>query len=210
MKRVLMLSVSAAVMTCTASALADSPQLKGTYAANGTWSCISSGSFEDPPTYRAEGFGNNQWTAVQGIRTFNGDGTGSAHYILMGVVRPFPPAEPQPFPMGYFGEGFSTDVKYSFTYTVKGDGTWTSDAVPGSVVAVGLTGSRHGQTWTISEFPTITRYISTNASTLTDATLTPTVETLHYSNGPSPRICARQEVLTNLSNNQGGNSQGDN
>jgi hypothetical protein len=205
-----MLSIAAAVMTWAATALADSPQLKGAYAANGTTTCISAMAFGDPPTYLAESFGTNQWTAVQGIRTFNGDGTGSAHFILMGVTRPMPLAPPPPYPQGYFGEGFSTDLKWSFTYTVDGNGIWTSDAVPGSVVAVGITGSRHGQTWTISNFPTFTGYISTNASTLTAATLAPTVETLHYSNGPSPRICARQEVLTNLSNNQGGNSQGDN
>jgi hypothetical protein len=101
MQRLLMLSISAAVMTWAANALADSPQLKGTYAANGTITCISASSFSDPPKYLAESFGNTQWTAVQGIRTFNGDGTGSADFILMGVARPFP-ARASALPDGLF------------------------------------------------------------------------------------------------------------
>jgi hypothetical protein len=70
--------------------------------------------------------------------------------------------------------------------------------VPDSVVAVGLTGSLAGQTWTLGNLPTFTGYISTNASTLTAATLTTTVETLIRSGVSQPRICARQEVLTKL------------
>jgi hypothetical protein len=77
MQRVIVLSISAAVMIWAASAVADSPNLKGDYVANGTTSCISAMDFSEPPGNLALSFGNDQWTAVQGIRTFNGDGTGS-------------------------------------------------------------------------------------------------------------------------------------
>ena len=115
----------------------------------------------------------------------------------MGVNRPTPGTGSS----SYFGEGLSTVLTWSFTYTVNGDGTWTSHAVPGSVKAVGITGSRAGQTWTIDNFPTFTGYISVNASTLTAATLTPSEEILNFAFTPpvtTYRVCERSEVLINM------------
>jgi hypothetical protein len=78
MKRVLMLTVSAAVVTWAANAVADSPKLKGDYAFTGSATCIvdengfnpvpaGPGSFSPNPgrvwlhSYTVEGGSNLQW-----------------------------------------------------------------------------------------------------------------------------------------------------
>jgi hypothetical protein len=197
-----MLSISAAVMTWSADAVAASSKLKGDYGYTGTLACIFSPG--NPPTtppfsqdgkFLAQGFGVNQSVSVHGIRTFNGDGTGSATLYVVGVERPTPPQTT------YFGDGFSIQFTYSFTYTVNDDDTWTIGPLNGSITGSAVAGPRIGQTVEIDNFPTLTGDISQNAGTLTaTSTLTSQdnpVETLKFSSPPSPmyRICERSEVL---------------
>jgi hypothetical protein len=192
-----MLSISAAAMTWAASAVADSPNLKGDYGATGSASCIVSSAGFSPSNggYVALGTGPGQWLAVQGVRTFNGDGTGSATYYLMGVERPFNPSGPG------FGDAFSVKLTWSFTYTVNGD-TWTTDVAKGTLISGVLTaGPSAGVTFTIAGFPTFTGQVSTNGSTLTAATLTPSEEILNFAFTPpvtTYRVCERSEVLINM------------
>jgi hypothetical protein len=185
-QRALMLSISAAVMTWATSAVADSPYLKGDYGSTGSASCIVSPlPFIDDV---AQATGPIQWLAIQGIRTFNGDGTGSAKFSALGVARPAAGNK-------VAGEAFTVVFSFPFTYTVNGDGTWT--AVSGLVSGT----LESGPQFTITGFPTFTGQISQNASTLTAATLTPSQETIVYTQpGPSTvyRICERTEVLIKL------------
>jgi hypothetical protein len=195
-----MLSLSLAVITWTASAVADSPQLKGAYGFTGTAIRIVT----------PHGFNSNLEAfppvslfsdAVQGIRTFNGDGTGTVTGSSVGVDFD-----------GSAASGSSSTFSYSFTYTMNPDGSFTSHvaatppattpAITGTVTA-GPRSTPTNQTFTITGFPELTGQISQNAMTLTLATLTPTVETVTYSGGtPSIvyRICDRSRVLINLPN----------
>ena len=125
--------------------------------------------------------------AVEGIRTFNGDGTGTVKGSSMGIT----------FPAANEGAG-SDDFKFSFKYVVNSDGSWTSTVV-GNVTGTVNTGPRAGQTFTVSNLPDFTGLSSQNNSTLTAATLTPTIETVTYSNGDVHyRICHRSRVLISL------------
>jgi hypothetical protein len=68
-----------------------------------------------------------------GVRTFNGDGTGSATYNVMGIERSFNPSAPG------FGDAYSVKLTWSFTYKVEGD-TWTTDVASGTLVSGIFTG----------------------------------------------------------------------
>jgi hypothetical protein len=62
-----------------------------------------------------------------------------------------------------------------------------------------LTGSRAGQTYTLSNEPEFTGYISADEKTLVLSTPNPAVEIITYSDGNSfQRICHRSRVLTKL------------
>ena len=79
MQRVLMLSISAAVMTWAASAVADSPKLKGDYGFTRNEQCIvSSSPFTDD--HQAMVPSSRQGSVPEGVRTFNGDGTGTISF----------------------------------------------------------------------------------------------------------------------------------
>jgi hypothetical protein len=189
MKRALFWSASILAVTWAASAAADPPNLKGAYGFTGSAACMSAspGTGFNPNFTPTDGtFGES--FAVEGIRTFNGDGTGTVKGSSMGIT----------FPALHPGAG-SDDFQFSFTYTVNGDGSWTSSAVGGTLTGTVKTGPRTGQTFTISNFPGFSGLISRNGSTLTVATLDPTVETITYSNGDSfQRICHRSRVLIKL------------
>lgn len=191
MQRSRMWSVSIVVMIWSANAVADSPKLKGDYAFTGSAACIDTVSPNNfNPDFTPTGGSSStfgQSFAAEGIRTFNGDGTGTVTGSTMGIT----------FPAANEGAG-SDNFQFSFTYTVNSDGSWTS-AVVGLVTGTVLTGGRAGQTFTVSNFPTVTGMISKNGNTLTSATLTPTVETVSYSNGDvHNRICHRSRILTKI------------
>jgi hypothetical protein len=135
--------------------------------------------------------------AVEGIRTFNGNGTGTVKGTAVNItVRPTP--GPGGFPHFPPSAG-SADFSFKFTYTVNGDGSWTSTMVPGSYAETHVTGPRAGQTSTVDAIPPVTGMISQDGKTLIAAHLAPVVETHTYSNGDvDPQICHRSRVFIKL------------
>ena len=136
--------------------------------------------------------------SVIGIRTFNGDGTGTVKGTTVNVTsRP----TPGPFPTfpNFPPSAGSSSFQFSFTYTVDGQGGWTSVMVPGSYSQNHLTGPRAGQTSTIDAIPPITGMISNDGKTLIAAHTAPDVEIHSYSNGDVwPEICHRSRVFIAL------------
>src|SRR5690349_12467041 len=84
----------------------------------------------------------NRSFSVIGIRTFNGDGTGTVKGTAVGVThRPTP--GPNGFPH-FPPAASSADFKFDFTYTVNADGSWTSKMVPGTFNETFTSGPRNG------------------------------------------------------------------
>jgi hypothetical protein len=215
MKRVVGSSVILGVLIWAATAAADSPQLKGDYGFTGTAACLvapgSSPSATNPTPgtpllnsgfdpitlHPVDGKSFSRSFAVEGIRTFNGNGTGTVKGTEVGISVPPTPQSP-----GYPAFGPSAEsgkFSFNFTYTVNGDGSWSSAMVPGSYSETFLTGGRAGQTDTVDAIPPVTGLISQDGNTLTSAHLTPTVETHSYSNGDVwPQICHRSRVYIKL------------
>ncbi len=182
-------SISFVALTWAQTATAASPKLKGTYGFTGTAACLSTaapGPGFNPNFTPTDGSFGQSFTS-EGIRTFNGDGTGTVMASSMGITIP-----------ANVNSASSDDFSFSFTYTVNGDGSWTS-AVTGVETGTIKTGPRAGQTFTISNSPTSTGIISNNGSTLTLATLDPTIEIVTFSNGDvHKRICHRSRVFIRL------------
>jgi hypothetical protein len=221
-------SVSALTLTWTAVAAADPPGLKGSYGFTGTAAClVAPGHVGDPngpplpnptpgvalvnsgfqpnlrPNDATPGSSTQAFSlsyAVEGIRKFNGDGTGTVKGTTVGItVRPTP--GPGGFPHFPPAAG-SSDFSFSFSYTVAEDGTWTATMAPGSFSENHLTGPRAGQTSTVDAIPPVTGMISQDGKTLTGAHLTTAVETHTYSNGDvEPQICHRSRIFVKLGNN---------
>lgn len=134
--------------------------------------------------------------AVEGIRTFKRDGTGTVIGTEMGIVVP-PTPDGTTFPK-FPPSASSATFSYSFTYTFNNDGSFNT-MVTGSVTGTFQAGPRSGQTFTVSNFPPLLGRASNNSSALTLATLVPTVETITFSNGDVwPRICHRSRVLIRM------------
>jgi hypothetical protein len=226
LRPVFAVSVTALALTWAAAAAADSPRLKGSYGFTGTAEClVAPGHFGDPngaplnnpspgvalanagfqpnlrpndavPGSSSQSYGRS--FAVEGIRKFNGDGTGTVKGTVVGVTN-----RPTPGPGGYphFPPAAgSADFSFDFTYTVNPDGTWTSAMSPGSYIENHLTGPRTGQSSTVDAIPPVTGMISLDGKTLIAAHVAPTVETHTYSNGDvEPQICHRSRVFIKLS-----------
>lgn len=163
--------------------------LKGDYAFTGSASCLTSvGGFNTS----FQPIGANVSTTnfmTQGIRTFNGDGTGTVHdaYSISVVV---PPAVTPSASAFSFSE--------AFTYEVAPDGSFTV-ALNGPLTATETAGPAPGLT--ISEVDILQQgHISADGATLTaGAPSTPTVETLTFSTGlVEQRICTRSFTLIKL------------
>jgi hypothetical protein len=186
-----MLSVSIAVVIWAASAVADSPNLKGDYGFTRTVKCIVS---MDPSFPHDMTFG--EAFAEEGVRTFYGDGSGKQSFKALNII----------IPADHPGVASSEVTDQKFTYVVYGDGTWS---IPGggSITGTVDTGPRHGQTFTISDIAPAVGHISTNAATLTLSTVTtPTtadVETITHKMGTTVvdtfyRLCNRSSVEISL------------
>jgi hypothetical protein len=217
-------SLSALTLTWAAAAAADPPKLKGSYGFTGTAACLVAPGYAGNPSgppipnptpgvalpnsgFQADLRPNDVLTgvtasysysfAVEGIRKFNGDGTGTVKGTVVDIV-----GRPTPGPGGYPHfppSAGSADFSFSFTYTVDGDGSWTGTMVPGSYTETSLTGPRAGQTSTVDALPPVTGMISQDGKTLIAAQTTTTVETHSYSNGDvEPEICHRSRVLIKL------------
>jgi hypothetical protein len=217
-------SISVLILTWAAAAAADPPRLKGSYGFTGSAEClVAPGHIGDPngvglpnPTPGValpnSGFQPNLRPidsltgptqsyvysfGAEGIRKFNGDGTGTVKGTAVSVVgRPTP--GPGGFPHFPPSAG-SADFSFSFTYTVSADGSWTSMMVPGSFTETHLTGPRAGETSTVDAIPPVTGMVSRDGETLIAAQTTPVVETHTYSNGDvDPQICDRTRVFIKL------------
>lgn len=174
--------------------------LRGDFAFTGSAVCVNSGAnFATTPPTPPLGFTVDlvpigpsfvSTNSVQGILTFNGDGTGSAvqHFVSLGNP----------------GAGSVIDSSNQFTYSVAADGTLTIDTGP----AVGNTvaGPNAGQQSLISDVPTFIGRLSSDKKSLTFATFTPGVETVTRV-VPAPellttlRICHRNRVGIRLNKN---------
>lgn len=145
---------------------------------------------------------SHSW-AAEGIKTFNGDGTGTVSGSELGLTVPPTPGPASEYP--HFPPAAITGTySYNFTYVVNGDGSWTADVVPGTFTSSHIRGPRAGQTATIDNFPTLTGLIGQGGTMLSAATADPTgqtmtVETVRFSNGDVwPRICHRSSILFKL------------
>jgi hypothetical protein len=196
MKNAIMWGVSVAVMTCAANAAADSPKLKGEYGYTGSASCLLAPFGFNSSFEVVDGNSRSSSSNVEGIRTFNGDGTGTDKSTTLTLTVP-----PTP---GFQPNAGSSSSSFSFTYTVSEDGGWTANVVPGANKGTVLTGPRAGQTFTVQNGAPVTGLISRDGSTLTVADLTPTVETITYSDGFTiHRICQRSRVFIKLKDDDG-------
>src|SRR6516165_1040844 len=140
MQRVLMVSASVVAMAWAANAVADSPNLKGAYGFTGTAACLVAPGNSGPgtPTNPAGPSGFNSSlqpltngssfsfsNAVEGIRTFNGDGTGTVVGTSVGIT-PRPTPGPPPAIPSFPASAGSAKFTYKFHYSVNGDGSWTA------------------------------------------------------------------------------------
>lgn len=191
MQRLLMLSASAAVMIYAGNAAAGSSHLKGSYAFTGEDVClVASGGFN--ASLQAIGTAFSASSSAAGIRTFNGNGTGT--FTNRSTTTTVPPT------VGFLPSAGSSEGGASFTYTVADD-TYTSENVPGTDKGTILTGPRAGQTFKLEGVPKATGMISADGHTLVTSILTPGVETITYSNGDVElRICHRSRVYIKLDN----------
>jgi hypothetical protein len=224
--RTIVLAISTVALTAAGSAFADSPKLKGAYGFTGTAAClVAPGHIGDPnngpplnnptpgvalansgfqpnlrPNDAVPGSSSQAYArsfSVEGIRTFNGDGTGTVKGTAVGIVtRPTP--GPGGFPH-FPPAASSAEFSFSFTYTVNADGSWTSAMVPGSFSETFTAGPRSGQTATVDAIPPVTGMVSQDGKTLIAAHLAPVVETRTFSNGDvDPEICHRSRVFIKL------------
>jgi hypothetical protein len=224
-RRIFASSVIAVSVAFAAAASADTPRLKGSYGFTGTAACLvapghvgviggpnlpnptpgvalpNSGFQPDlRPNDAVPGSSTVAYAysfAVEGIRKFNGDGTGTVKGTVVDIVgRPTP--GPGGFP-NFPPSAGSSDFSFSFTYTVSADGSWNSVMVPGSYSETHLTGPRAGQTSTVDAIPPTVGMVSEDGRTLIAAHVTTTVETHTYSNGDvDPQICHRSRVYIKL------------
>jgi hypothetical protein len=138
---------------------------------------------------QAIGTASTQTVSIEGIETFNGDGTGT--FTEQGMFLSLPPT------LGYLPGANSNQASGSFTYNVAGH-RFTSQNVPGTFAGLGLTGSLAGITFTV-DIPEFTGFIELGERTLTASILTPGVETITRSDGfIGKRICHRSRVYTKL------------
>jgi len=230
MRHTAIISISVLAMASWASSAAaddgwgGGPVLLGAYGFTGSTGCLyAPGSGSTPPSpgnttpepnagfnsslqpiYHPTAFSNSN--AVEGIRTFLGDGNGTVKATEIGFVPP-----PTPGPTGYPAfppSAESANFSYSFTYVVNPDGTWTSNMVPGSFSGTFVSGPRTGQTFTTT-IPMLTGLIGVGALNLTAVGLTPTVEIQTFSNGDVyPRICHRSRVFMKLRPSDDGHEGG--
>ena len=110
MYRAIALSVFFVALTWATAATANPPQLKGPYGFTGTAACLVSLTEFDSSLRPTDNRNFSRSLSVEGIRTFNGDGTGTVKGTAVDITVP---------PSTGLGAG-SGDFSFSFTYTVNG------------------------------------------------------------------------------------------
>jgi hypothetical protein len=210
MKRALVCAISIAVLAWAGAGNAASPQLKGQYAFTGTAACLVSGTPFNPADLTPTSFTVANSFSVIGVRTFNGDGTGTLKGRSVDINPPprmigtLPcNTGPAACPLGGISAG-SSDFTAKFTYAVDGDGGFTTQLVPGTFQGTVLTGPGAGSTYTIDQF-SLAGLMSINHETLTLASDVPTQETQTITPPSAPpfvryRICHRSRVLIRMDN----------
>lgn len=170
-------------------------RLKGDYAFAGEATClVSIGGFNSnfEPVGPPAPFPRTVTFSIQGVRTFNGDGTGKVIARSVSIVHPV--ALPGTPPFFNRGSASSADLESEFTYTVSAD-LRLSISTP-VVTSKILTGARTGQTVTITNVPPFAGFVSEGMESLTLAHEAPGVEHHHFSNGDADqRICHRSRIL---------------
>lgn len=194
------LAIALALGAASAQARGLEPLLKGKYAFTGEATCLlSDGGFnpDGTPVGPPAPFPSIVSFSVHGVRTFNGDGTGTLEARVIAISHPFalPPSPPaRPAPLFVRGAVSSMEISASFTYSVSHDLTFemATPLVTGNV----LTGPRAGQTMEITGLPLFHGFISEDLDSLTLAHEEPAVETQTFSNGDFDyRMCHRSRVL---------------
>lgn len=130
--------------------------------------------------------------SIEGVRTFNGDGTGSM--VARSVF------------LGNPGAASAQNISTQFTYSVAADGTVTIAQGPTNSVTVA--GQAIGQQSRISNVPNFIGRLSSDRNLLTFATFNPGVETVtRLVPGPElvtlVRICHRARTAIRISEHPG-------
>jgi len=204
------LSGSALIMALAASsamAELETRHLRGDFAFSGNGVCASSQAIITPTSYTPpSGFDANLVAiggpssvitfSVHGVRTFNGDGTGSVAARVVSLS------------IGDRTSASSSDQEIQFTYSVAPDGTVTTDQSPTHNVFV--SGGRTGQQTRISNIPAVVGRLSADRNSITFATLNTGIETVTrvLPDGSelveALRICHRERTAFRISRNPGG------
>jgi hypothetical protein len=201
MKRALFLSASLLAVSWAAPGLAAPPQLMGEYAFTGTAGCLitSNPLGFDPQTFTPVADQVSSRTfSVEGIRTFNGDGTGTAQGTEVGITPPQSPPNTQ----GPVPNADSAKFSFSFTYQVNDDGTFSTELVPGTFKGHFYQGPRTGQDFTIDKID-LTGLLTNENKVLTLASIQAEQETMTLSTGEvHRRVCHRSRTLSWIGINQ--------
>jgi hypothetical protein len=143
--------------------------LKGDFAFTASVVCVNSPAiffptYQPPAGFSADlrplGFSFVSTFSAQGVRTFNGDGTGSVRTRAVSLGNP--------------GPAGAADSSNQFTYSVAADRTLTIDEGPLHTVSVAGPGAGHESS--ISNITFVGR-VSSDGRSLTFATFNPGVET---------------------------------
>jgi hypothetical protein len=141
------------LMSAGAAQAGSVQQLKGDYAFTGASGCLISAPLADgtgggfnPITFTPNPGSrvfSHQFN-VEGIRHFNGDGTGSVQGSAVGFVPPPTPGAPGPFnvPGAFPPHGDAHNFLFKFTYTVNDDGSFETQLVSGSFQGTVTAGRR--------------------------------------------------------------------
>jgi hypothetical protein len=184
-------ALSILTLAMATAANAASPKLIGDFAFTGSAACLNSLSGFNPNFTPTTDQAFQHSYSVEGIRHFNGDGTGTVRGTEVGIV---PPSG------GLVGvNAHSSIFSFNFTYTLNADRSFTTDVVPGSFSGQYVTGPAVGQTYTVDNFTTMVGLLSNDNKTFTLATTTTTVETITFIFNGVPtsshdRVCHRSRV----------------
>jgi hypothetical protein len=202
--------IAAALCVALPSAHADrglNAQLQGDYVFSGEAICyVSDAGFT--PDLKPKSFPYVVSFSIEGIRTFNGDGTGT--FKARALNTRHPRALPTPQGVSFEAGGISaTDIQGNFTYEVNADGTVSvSNQTLGGVEAFppAPPGAPSADTVRITNLPDVFGAISGDHKTISVAHLDPAVETHTHQhwNGTAfetrveQRVCHRTRVMLRM------------
>jgi hypothetical protein len=181
--------------------------LKGDFAFSGTAVCVVSSATFTPTYTPPQGFTADLQPigpsgvltlSIQGVRTFNGDGTGTVFARVVSLGNP--------------GPGSATELSAQFTYSVAADRTLTINQGP--TLNTFVAGLGTGEQVSVSNIPTFTGRYSSDMNSLTFGSFDPGVETVTRIT-PAPalvesvRICHRARTGIRISRIPGSHGNGE-